>query len=267
MSQDQQPVAPDMKKLIVRAREISADLEPTELAALGPEQLRAFRERAGAGPSSARMIVLAEDTAVELGPPKRASMNAVLWTNEPGLVNDGRVLLIGPDLAEVQGQERDYAQIMMLELEPGADADLFKLESIQYLSRRLPGVMARMMPGRLWLRVSKQAMKEGLCFPLLSGAFRESYQEQVPGVCKVESLFVTRDRSSVERFSALASEAKILSGQHKKIMLAADGEYECEDLDCGTCDDKEVCDEIREVVTIRRKKRRQDQESRKEGDG
>ena len=167
-------IDPDMKRLISRVREIITPLGPCELQGLAADELTDLRERIGKGSPAGRMMVLAEDTAVELGSPRRASLNTVLWTREPSQVEDGRVTLIGPDLPDLAGGEGDYAQLMLLELAPEGEVDLFKLDSIQYLSRRLPGVMARMMPGRLWLRVSKRAMQEGLTFSALGAALRRS---------------------------------------------------------------------------------------------
>jgi len=62
-------------------------------------------------------------------------------------------------------------------------------------------------------------------------------------------------RLEVERFSALAAEARILTGRHQKIILSQSGEYECEELNCESCGEKVVCDRIREVAQIRRRER------------
>jgi len=259
---EERQIALDMGRLISRVRETIKGLQTIEREAAEPDALQAFAGRMQEAPESAKTIVLAEDTAVELGCPSRASVNAVIWTRAGREINDGRVSLIGPDLPHLTGAERDYAQIVMLGLTPEAELDPFQLESPQYLTRRLPGVMARMIPGRLWLRGSREAMAQGLDFALIGGALRRAYLELAQGIAGVETIFVTQDRETVERFSPLASEAKILAGQHRKVALAASGDYECEELNCESCDEKPVCDQIREVVTI---KRRQRQESGREG--
>lgn len=251
----EQEQARDPAELISRVLETAAGMDGSVFEAAGADELAGFRARMDERSGRDRAIVLAEDTAVELGAPGKASQNAVLWTRDPEKVTDGRVTLIGPDLQDLAGESKDYAQVVMLTIEPEAEADLFKLESAQYLTRLLPGVMARMVPGRLWLRTSRDAVSTGLGFALIASAMRESLLK-TGGVSGVQMLFVTRDREAVEAFSGAAAEAGILAGRHKKIMLGADGDYECEELNCESCDEKPVCDRIREVVTIRRREKR-----------
>jgi len=240
----------DMRDLIGRARKLSSRLggNPAEASdRLEPYQRR--MQKAGAKPGE---IVSTQDTAVELGPPTHLSVHALLWTREKNLVRDHYFSLVGPDLAEAAGTSRDYAQLICLELnQSGTDA--LGLEPLQYFPRLLPGLMARMMPGRLWLRVSQTALAQGLDFSLLAGALRRACQQEVKPWFGVEVFFVTQGRPEVQAFAGLASEAKILAGKHKRIALSKDGEYECAELDCRNCEEKPVCDMIREVRKIRKK--------------
>jgi hypothetical protein len=47
----------------------------------------------------------------------------------------------------------------------------------------------------------------------------------------------------------------VLSGQHRKLVLREQGVAECDDLDCDSCDERDVCDALRDV-TVRYRKRR-----------
>ena len=182
-------------------------------------------------------------------------MNCLLWSKDQDLVQDDHFFLIGPDLPESFGQELDYAQLILAALHPGPELNLFRMESLQFLPGIIPGVMARMIPGRLWLRVSKDALSHGINFSLLAKAIRRAAQAQAPELVAMESIFITAGKEAVERFSGLASEAKILSGRHRKISLGLSGGYECLELNCDHCEEKQVCDTIREVRVIRRKSR------------
>jgi CO dehydrogenase/acetyl-CoA synthase beta subunit len=246
---------PDMQALVTRARKLLAEARCGTESAGDPLRLLEYRRSFDAGSEPANKILLAADTAVELGPPARASAHAVIWTAEPEMIRDGRVSLLGPDLAACLGAERDYAQIILLGIVRAPGLDLFRLEAIQFLTRRLPGVMARVVPGRLWLRVSHQAIAAGLDFALLGTALAEAFRREVRGILAVESVFITSDRAEVEKFSALAAEARIYSGRHRKISLGGAGDYECEELNCESCEEKPVCDQIREVTAIRRRTR------------
>jgi len=201
-------------------------------------------------------IVTAEDTAVELGAPGQRSVKAVLHTREKNLVRDNQFSLIGPDFDQSTGTSRPYAQLILLAIDKTASLDPWSLESLQYFPGVLPGLMARMVPGRLWLRASRDAVAAGLNFSIMAAAIRNAGFGQLPQLLGVESIFVTGSREEVEPFEGLASEAKILAGVHQRIAVGKNGDYECEELNCGNCEEKPVCDMIREVKAIRRRTER-----------
>jgi CO dehydrogenase/acetyl-CoA synthase beta subunit len=242
----------DMRELIRAVKKMAAKNQSVTVDAAGEDKLSGYLSRMNSGCSEAWAMVMAQDTEVELGSPKRASVNTVLWTREKELVTDNRCHVIGPDLSELKAEDRDYCQIVMLEIKPGREPDPFLLEPGQFLTDRIPGVMARMIPGRLWLRVSRRAVKAGVNFSIIAAVIRKAYCE-LPGVKAVECIFADSDRDAVQGFAGLASEARILSGRHKRISLGRDGDYECEELDCASCEDKPVCDIIREVRVIRKR--------------
>ncbi len=151
----------------------------------------------------------------------------------------------------------DFAQIVMLEFEDDAQVDTFSLESTQYLSNRLPGYMVRMVPNRLWARISHEAIEKGLDFAALGRALIGAYLQDFEFVKAVEVVFITSGKEDVEKFRILSAESKVISSRNKKLELVGDGEYECIDFDCNHCDEQPVCDEIREMVSIRKKHSRQ----------
>jgi len=244
----------DMAGLIRAVKKLAAKNQARTVDAAGENKLSGYLSRMNSGCSEAWAVVMSQDTEVELGSPKRVSVNAVLWTREKELVTDNRCHVIGPDLSDSKDLERDYCQMVLLEIDQAADPDPFKLESGQFLPNLIPGVMARMIPGRLWLRVSKAAISSGITFSMLAAAVRKAYQE-IPGVKGVECIFADSDPETAQGFAGIASEARILAGRHKRISLGKDGDYECEELNCDSCEDKPVCDIIREVKVIRRREK------------
>ncbi|UCD85732.1 MAG: hypothetical protein JSU92_05940 [Deltaproteobacteria bacterium] len=219
------------------------------------EEIESFKRRVGLAQrkEGKPTIVMAEDTAVELGHPRDTSINLVLWTFNPELIEDRTIHLYGPDLDKTNGARLPYAQIILLALKKGFSVDPFSLESAQFLSNRLPGYMVRMLPGRLWVRVSRQALLDGLNFSVLGGALIAAYYDDFPGVEKAEVAFVTAGNDMVKEFVSIAAETKIIAGNNKKLTLVGDGEYECEDLNCDDCGEREVCDDIRDIIILRRK--------------
>jgi CO dehydrogenase/acetyl-CoA synthase beta subunit len=203
--------------------------------------------RRGEGPPS---VVVGEDVGAELGQPGAISHAMVLTTTEKDLVEDGRVRCVGPDLDQAAEGARPYAQVVMLSHNGEDPLDPFELETTQYLPNRLAGFMARTVPGRLWVRFSKQALDDGFRLHMLGSALIAAFRMDFPQVTGAEVLLAT---SSVEQLDEVAAEFKVLSGQHRKLVLVEDGVYDCSDLNCESCDQKEVCDALRDIKVRYRK--------------
>lgn len=201
-------------------------------------------------------VVLAPQVAVELGHPTTASQAAVLTTYEAGAVHPGRISLVGPDLATLpRGTRRPFGQVVCLQLAPGSSPDPFTLETTQYLFNRLPGYMVRSMPGRLWARVSLDGRAGGLGMATIGDALVAAFLGDFDEVRAAEVVLVTSSRDDVDALAPFVLEAQALSGRHKKLVLAPDGTLECRELSCETCDEKPVCDAVREVLARRRSAR------------
>jgi hypothetical protein len=250
---------------------------PDSLDALVTRVLAAARARGRARPAArptrladyqarlagARELVLTAETALELGSPRRRSAHAVLWTATPGVVTDDQLVVVGPDLDPRGGGDRAYVQLTLVEVAPDAARDeprgaggsalVARLEAQQFLTRQLPGVMARLLPGRLWLRVSRDALAAGLDFALLAAALRRACRTVAPAVRAVACVFASGADDDVADLAALAAEARVHAGRHHRLALGGDGAFECADLDCATCDDRPVCDRIRAATAIRRR--------------
>jgi hypothetical protein len=217
------------------------------------EQRQSFDRHIGLSPRGGGRpsIVFADDCAVELGAPQQSSINLVLWTHDRSLVNDGEIRLIGPDMATGAGVSWPYAQVILLAWEGDNEIDPFALESTQLLSNRLPGFMVRAVPSRLWVRISHEAIKGGLCFHRLGGALISAYRQDYPAVRGVEVLFVTAG-ARVTDLEPVNAEARILMGKNMKLVLVGDGTYECTELNCDACEEKATCDAVRDIVILRR---------------
>ena len=249
-----QPVIADMAALIRRVHAFAEDnalLAQTHETSGDLADAFGFAARGRGAPE----VILAENTAVELGHPSAASRAILLATREPDLVRPGRVRVLGPDTdALPRGARADFAQVVMLRLAPGAVPDPFALDNAQFLMHRLPGYMVRCVPGRLWARISNQALASGLTLKTVGAALIAAFTRDFRGVAAAEVLFVTADRDRVEALAPIAAEADILFGKHKKLVIGVDGDAECAELNCDACDEKPVCDNLRDIVIKRRKR-------------
>ncbi len=252
-----EPLLADMAPLLARLRHESASWA-RERRPVTSEPRESFASRTGfASQRRGRGdVVLASNTAVELGHPRTESCAFILATWQEGLVHDGAMTLAGPDLPDLRAREQHpHAQVVLLHLRPGSPPDPFTLDNAQYLLHRLPGYMARSVPGRLWVRVADDAVRRGLCFSDVARALMLTFAEGFAEVEGVEVLLVSADPERVRRLRPIAVEASILAGRHKKLVLRPDGEVECTELSCETCEDKPTCDALRDVVVRRRRGR------------
>jgi hypothetical protein len=247
-------MAPLVRRLQTFMAEHAADARVVADGAVDPEALAdrtGYRPRRG-GPAE---VVLGGDVGVELGHPAVGSQSLVLLTEAPGLVAPGRVTLVGPDVGALpRGTRQPFGQAVLIQRRPGPPPDPFALETAQYLVNRLPGYMVRTVPPRLWVRISRQALAAELDLASVGQALVATYTRDFTEIAEVEVVFVTQSEEAVAALASIAREAAILAGRHKKLRLAPDGELECPDLDCDQCDEREVCDALRDVIIKRRRR-------------
>ncbi len=253
MNADASPVL-DMRDLVVHTQRLVKSWQSSGTGRL----VRSWPTQVARRPAQPRhdrspTLVLADDVGVELGPPSQASCSVLLRTSDLALVQPGRVTLVGPDLPDVRpGARLPFAQVVVLAIGVDAAPDPFTLENLAFLTHRLPGYMARSIPGRLWVRISRKAHAHGLTFRAIGEALISAYLSDVPELTAVEVLFVTSSAEDVAALAPIALAAEVVTGHHRKLALAEDGDLACLDTTCDTCEEKPVCDGLREMMQHRR---------------
>lgn len=243
-------------------------LQEIHCPAIPSDALEGLPVRVGPGASSG--IILREDTFVELGNPNTASCAFVLWSDDPGLVRDGTITLVGPDIGESGGRSLPFAQILMLGGSALEEEDQEALDRSQYVFDQIEGYMLRSVPQRVWSRVSKAAVEKGFDFETLGRAMMGICKTQLPKVEAMEVLFVTSCKEDVASLESIAAQVTKIGRDIRRsgLVRRLDGTYECTmDYDCNTCSDKPVCDDIRELVALRKAKGRRPARSRTQNGG
>jgi hypothetical protein len=208
----------------------------------------------GSGPPE---LGVGRPLGLELGHPATLSLALVLPTARTGLVRDRRISRIGPDLEELSRARgpHPFAQLVLLELDDAESRDGLELESAALLVHRLSGYAPRLLPGRVWVRVAREALDAGLDAARLGEALCAVYRLEL-GVRGVEVVFLLGDRALCEALTPLRGEAELRFGRHRKLSLAEAGgslEAECLDLDCEHCEERVTCDSLRDVRIRRRR--------------
>lgn len=199
-------------------------------------------------------IVLRSDTFAELGNPQAGSVSILLWTDDPSLLQDSRVTLIGPDIPEAEGSSLPFGQIILL---GGTALDGDKQEALeqnQHISDQLEGYMVRSSPQNIWGRVSKDAAAKGFTLETLGRALMIVMKSNVPEVEAMEVFFITSGKDEIRHLEEIAAEISDIRKEIVKEYWKSKGyDLEC-DLDCGSCDSKTVCDDVKEMIRARKEK-------------
>jgi CO dehydrogenase/acetyl-CoA synthase beta subunit len=210
------------------------------------------------GPNAHRGIILRSDTYLELGNPLAGSCAFVLWTEKPSLVREGKVTLLGPDIPESADGSLPFAQILIVGGEELSDKDHESLVQHQYVSDRIEGYMIKSAPDRVWGRVSKDAAKKGFDFETLGKALLGIVRSEEPRVQAMEIVFVTTSKEDVGGLANIAAQIRKISKDIVKENWKIRGyDIECAS-DCSSCGEKVVCDDIREVISVRKKKKKEE---------
>jgi CO dehydrogenase/acetyl-CoA synthase beta subunit len=207
------------------------------------------------GPEANPGVILRSDTFLELGSPEAGSCAFVLWTNDPSLVNDGRTTVIGPSIQESPGASLPFGQVLIVGGPELGQQDHSALEQSQFISDQIEGYMIRSASGRMWSRVSKEAAGKGFCFDTLGRALMSIFKTQVPKVKSAEVIFVTSSKEDVQLLDDIGSQIREIGKNIVRETWKARGIdlLECTfGGDCNSCQSKSVCDDIRDVLALRK---------------
>ena len=218
-----------------------------------------------AGPQSSGGVILRSDTFVELGSPEAGSAALSLWTDNVSLIKDCRITLIGPDIPESEGASLPFGQVLLIG-GTGLDvSDHGKLEGIQHIGDQIEGYMIKSVPQKTWSRVSREAAIKGFNFEMLGKALIHIYKSAVPKLEAMEVLFITSSKQDIEPLGKISEQIREIAYNITKDTWKAKGyDIECfSALDCDACPDRAVCDEIKEMIKVRKKKKTSDTSAEK----
>jgi len=207
------------------------------------------------GPSNSGGVILRSDTFTELGSPDAGSVAFMLWTDDPSLLQDGRITLVGPDILQSEGASLPFGQVLMI---GGKDLTAEKhgeLQRSQHVGDQIEGYMIKSVSQRTWSRVSREAAAKGFDFEALGSALVAVFKSAVPEIESMEVLFVTSSKDDLEPLQGIAEQVQEISTNIVKDTWKAKGyDIECfSAYDCDSCPDRVVCDDIKGIIKVRKK--------------
>lgn len=211
-----------------------------------------IKERNNVWPSGkGRSVVLSDDMALELGNPQMNSVSCLIWTQNAGLIHDGRISLIGPDIKESSGKSLPFGKIVLAEVigfDEETTYDKYKeMENVRY-AIDLKGYMIRAVSQyqREWSRISKEAVQNGFSFDILARALRNEYLKK-DYIRAVEFLFVTSSTGDVGELQEITKNVGRKVSALNKMLSEID-------TNCDECEYNDVCDEVDKLKGMKKKR-------------
>ncbi|MBN1496045.1 MAG: hypothetical protein JXA07_04705 [Spirochaetes bacterium] len=195
-------------------------------------------------------IVLARDTAIELGGPGTEAISLVLWTGTKGLIGDetGSRILISenPAPAGIQ-QPVSFMQIILVELEKNAIPPEHCLGKLSNLSKHLPGFMTLGTSETIWVRIHKNK-KNRFSFYSMAQCIFKRYSEELPYFKKMDIVLAAGNTGLITQFKPIVNAAAAISEINKKATRENEGIISCDGQSCDICGERPVCDILRKLV-------------------
>jgi CO dehydrogenase/acetyl-CoA synthase beta subunit len=204
------------------------------------------------GPGANPGIILRSDTYVEVGNPIAGSLALTWWTDDPALLDDGRITLVGPDIPESESDSMAFAQVLLVGGPTLSAADQGVLQQCQHVGDEVEGYMLKSTADSVWGRVSRRAAAAGFDFETLGRAYLHLLKSALPRASAAEVLFVTAGKAEVRSLLDLADRSRATGTEMVTEVWRDQGfDVDCS-LDCSVCESKPVCDDIREVLAERK---------------
>jgi CO dehydrogenase/acetyl-CoA synthase beta subunit len=194
-------------------------------------------------------VVLQAETAVELGSPQDESVALHVWTADIGLVGDGCITLVGPDIGESVGRHLPFGKAVLLGVNDVTDENCierYRELGLRRYDLNLTGYMLRAPSqiGREWSRVSREAVGGGFSLATLGSALIRLYTA-LPYVKSAEVLVVTSSPADVRELSMIGERASRQMDAWNKMTTELVRE-------CEACDYNDVCSQVEDFRVSRR---------------
>ncbi len=187
-------------------------------------------------------LVFRSDSRLELGAANKG-ISGTLITSDPNLLNDGDILVYGPDISSLKA-DSSYARIALIEVddkEMGEGKDIYSsIRKIDYVRYHvsLDGMMFRISPIALKesIVISKKAYENGISFKDIGKRFIEAF-ENLKQVKRAKIMFISDPNFDFDSLSQILNKAE-------DITKALDHLLSKVKMDCHFCSLQKVCEEV-----------------------
>ena len=192
---------------------------------------------------SERSMIFRSDMAYELGADLNTGIGATILTDNASLVNTDEVIVIGSDLSEIKS-DGPYIRLALIRVAPdkmGEGNKLYnaikKMEYVRY-HFGAEGFMVRASAAQKKesVRISKDAIRDGITFSKIGNAMIEQFHENEAAQA-VKIIFITDKAFPYKNIEKLITESDEITETIDHILKDLK-------MDCDICSLKQVCDEV-----------------------
>lgn len=196
-------------------------------------------------------FVLDSEAGLLPGEPPSRSLS-LAWPLSAAMETSGLAWTFGPSLqqAAAQGRTCDFVQIVLTPVGEALTRPLLsRVNSLRSLAGILPGYMAHTMGSETSGRIHSHLLQMGLSMDHLARAHATQAMQRGFGMAPHVVMGVASPKA-LELLVSFGQRAKALAAQLSDAAAAqrVEGQEGCDGRECGTCDDKDVCDKVRAVL-------------------
>ena len=201
-------------------------------------------------------FVLESETGLLLGEPPARALSLALPVFGPGAVASA-VWALGEDFARAAGgAPQDFLQLLIVQAPAGPSRPLLsRIASLRSLAGRIPGYLAHSVEAETTARVHRGLLAAGFSQRHLARAHLAQLRERgfegpaLVAVGLVPRALIERLDPFWERLRGLRAQVAAAAASEA---AALDG---CEGKSCVSCDERVVCDKVREVLAAQRREK------------
>ena len=179
-------------------------------------------------------LIMQSDSAIEFGHPSKPSSYFMVYIEENGCIEDGKITVVGNDINKIEYGKNPFGQIAIIKGHGFSKENIFErnleLDLIKH-HVNLKGCKFFSKPARAteWARVSKYAVENGFSFKTLGSEMIKKFKE-LEYVDGVEIIFISSSSEDVNEIKPLGNTLvnfiDLNEMSEKKIFMKRLKEYE-----------------------------------------
>jgi CO dehydrogenase/acetyl-CoA synthase beta subunit len=205
-------------------------------------------------------IILDENVGIELGSPEDPVVKSIIYVEDVNIIHNSRITLIGKDLPEISAPSCKFGFLILIGGKNISSTDINKIQRSVFLSNTVEGIFEKQSGRKSWYQITQKLLEQKLSFFHIGSALinliKQEYHDKIHAI---ELIMVTNDDQLLNYFREIHKVSRIESIKQfqEKIKTIQKLRLDCDfDWECSICDNKEICDQVRDMIARRNEMRR-----------